>query len=83
MDGCWLAVRQSGSLTLMPHEELQTYAWFHEILTYIMESMHSVEPVIRIGGAIAARAPLEQLTTRDLDELTSKTSEAQGLPATS
>jgi hypothetical protein len=28
-DGPWQAVRQSGSLNLMPYEELQSYAWFH------------------------------------------------------
>src|ERR1700722_15743275 len=31
-DGPWQAVRQGGSLNLMPHEETQTYAWFHEVL---------------------------------------------------
>jgi hypothetical protein len=27
-DGPWQAVRQNGSLALMPFEELETYAWF-------------------------------------------------------
>jgi hypothetical protein len=62
----------------MPTDELQNYAWFHGILTSIMDAMHAVEPVIKIGGAIASRAPLDKLTARDLDELASKTSEAQG-----
>jgi hypothetical protein len=78
LDGPWQAIRQNGSLSLMPSDELQTYAWFHGILTSIMDAMHTVEPVIKIGGAIAGRAPLEKLTARDLDELASKTSEAQG-----
>ncbi len=77
-DGPWQAVRQSGSLNLMPHEELQTYAWFHGILTSIMESMHALEITLHIGGAIAASAPPEKLNEHDLDELAGKTMEAQG-----
>jgi hypothetical protein len=77
-DGPWQAVRQNGSLGLMRNDELQNYAWFHNILASLMDAMHTVEPTMKIGGAIAARAPLEKLTARDLEELASKTSEAQG-----
>lgn len=77
-DGPWQAVRQNGSLTLMPHEELQTNAWFHGILTSVMESMHALEVTLQIGAAIAASAPPEKLNERDLDELATKTLEAQG-----
>jgi hypothetical protein len=77
-DGPWQAVRQSGSLHLMPHEELQTYAWFHGNLTSVMESMHAFETTLHIGGAIAASAPPEKLSAHDLDELADKTLEAQG-----
>ncbi len=78
IDGPWQAVRQNGSLNLMPNDELQTYAWFHQILTSLMDAMHAAEPAIKIGGAIAGRAPLDKLTAHDLEELASKTSEAQG-----
>jgi hypothetical protein len=78
VDGPWQAVRQNGSLNLMPNDELQTYAWFHEILTSLMDTIHAAEPVMKIGGAIAGRAPLDKLTPHDLEELASKTSEAQG-----
>jgi hypothetical protein len=77
-DGPWQAVRQSGSLNLMPHEETQTYAWFHEILTSLMEAMHALETVLYVGGAIAASAPPEKLGEYDLNELAVKTMEAQG-----
>ena len=77
-DGPWQAVRQSGALELMPHEELQTYAWFHGILTSVMESMHAFETSVHIGGAIAASAPPEKLSEHDLNELADKTMEAQG-----
>ena len=78
IDGPWQVVRQNGSLSLMPNEELQTYTWFHEILTYTMEAMHAFEPVMTTSEAIATRGALEKLTERDLEELASKTSEAQG-----
>jgi hypothetical protein len=77
-DGPWQAVRQSGSLNLMPYDELQTYAWFHGILSSVMESMHASETTLHIGAAIAASAPPEKLNEHDLDELASKTMEAQG-----
>lgn len=77
-DGSWQAVRQNGSLSLMPNDELQTYVWFHEILTSLMETIHAVEPVLKIGGAIAGRAPANELTAHDLSELATRTSEAQG-----
>jgi hypothetical protein len=77
-DGPWQAVRQGGSLILMPYEELQTYAWFHGILGSVMESMHAFETTLDIGAAIAASAPPEKLNEHDLDELAGKTMEAQG-----
>jgi hypothetical protein len=77
-DGPWQAVRQSSSLNLMPHEELQNYAWFHGILTSVMESMHAFETTLQIAAAIAASAPPEKLSEHDLNELASKTMEAQG-----
>jgi hypothetical protein len=77
-DGPWQAVRQSGSLVLMPYEELQTHAWFHGILTSVMESMHAFETTLHTGAAIAASAPPEKLDEHDLNELASKTMEAQG-----
>jgi hypothetical protein len=62
----------------MPYEELQTYAWFHGILTSAMESMHAFETALYIGAAIAASAPPETLNEHDLNELAIKTMEAQG-----
>jgi len=77
-DGPWQAVRQNGSLGLMGNDELQNYVWFHNILASLMDAMHAVEPVMKIGEAIAARAPSEKLTAHDIEELASRTSEAQG-----
>jgi hypothetical protein len=77
-DGPWQAVQQNGSLNLMPYEELQTFTWFHGILRSVMESMHAFETTLHIAAAIAASSPPERLNEYDLNELASKTMEAQG-----
>lgn len=77
-DGAWQAVRQGGALTLMPGDELQTFAWFHGILASLMEAMHAFETTLQIGGALAANAVPEQTGAHDLDELATRTMEAQG-----
>jgi hypothetical protein len=43
-----------------------------------MESMHAFETTLHIAAAIAASAPPEKLSEHDLNELASKTMEAQG-----
>jgi hypothetical protein len=78
IDGPWQAVRQSGSLFLMPYDELQTYAWFHGILASVMDSMHAFEITLDMGAAIAASAAPGKLNDHDLNELAGKTMEAQG-----
>ncbi len=78
LDGAWLAARQNGALDLMPHGELMNYAWFHQLLGYVMDAMHGLEPTIKIAEAIAASAPPEKISQRDLDELAGRTMEAQG-----
>ena len=60
----------------MPDAEVQTYVWFHEILTSLMDSMHAFEAATRIGDAIAASAPPERMSPHDLDQLASQTLEA-------
>jgi hypothetical protein len=77
-DGAWQAVRSSGALTLMPDVEVQSYAWFHGILASLMEAMHAFETSAQIGGAIAASETPEKINTHDLDELATRTMEAQG-----
>jgi hypothetical protein len=43
-----------------------------------MESMHAFETTLHIAAAIAASSPPERLNEYDLNELASKTMEAQG-----
>lgn len=77
-DGPWQSVLQNGSLGLMPYGELQTFTWFHGILRSVMESMHALETTLHIGAAIAASDPPQTLNDHDLNELASRTMEAQG-----
>lgn len=78
LDGAWQATRQNGALDLMPHEELMNYAWFHQLLGFVMDALHGFEPTMKIAGAIAASAAPEKMSAHDLDELASRTMEAQG-----
>lgn len=77
-DGAWQAVHQSGALALMPQKELSDQAWFYRLLLDLMNAEAAFIPTMKIAGAMAASASPEQLDTRQLDELTSKTIEAQG-----
>lgn len=78
LDGAWQATRQNGALDLMPHDELMNYAWFHQLLGYVMDALHGFEPTMKIAGAIAASAAPEKISAHDLDELAARTMEAQG-----
>jgi hypothetical protein len=78
LDGAWQAARENGALNLMPHKELMDYAWFHQLLGWVMDAKHGFEPTMKIAGAIAVSAAPDKITAHDLDELASKTMEAQG-----
>jgi hypothetical protein len=78
LDGAWQGARQNGALDLMPYDELVNYAWFHQLLGYVMDAMHGFEPSMKIAEAMAANAGSDKVSAHDLDELASKTMEAQG-----
>jgi hypothetical protein len=78
LDGAWQSVHQSGALALMPQKELTDQAWFYRLLLDLMNAQTAFIPTMKIAGAMAASASPEQLDIRQLDELTSKTIEAQG-----
>ena len=78
VDGAWQSVHQSGALALMPQKELSKEAWFYRLLLDIINAETAFIATMKTAGAMAASAPPEQLDIRQLDELTSKTIEAQG-----
>jgi len=77
-DGAWQSVHQNGALALMPQEELTNEAWFYRLLLDIINAETAVISTMKIAGALAASASPEPLDIHQLDELTSKTVEAQG-----
>jgi hypothetical protein len=77
-DGAWQSVHQNGALSLMPQKELTDDAWFYRLLLDLMNAEASLMPTMKIAGAMAASASSEPLDIHRLDELTSKTIEAQG-----
>jgi hypothetical protein len=80
-DGAWQAAKQSGSLSLMPHDELSRYAHVYAVLAAFMEALPAFGTRMEVAGAIARRAPDGNLSAKDIEELMSATSAAQGRAA--
>jgi glucose/arabinose dehydrogenase len=77
-DGAWQTVKQNGALTLMPHEELQSYVYVYAVFAAFMDALVAQNVQMEVAGAIARRAPDGNLSARDVDELITATSDAQG-----
>jgi hypothetical protein len=77
-DGAWQAVKQNGALDLMPHAELQNYAHLYAVMGSFMEAVTALDMQMDAAGAIARRSPDGILSPRDIDELITATSDAQG-----
>ena len=78
LDGAWQSVHQNGALGLMPQKELTSEAWFYRLLLDLINAETTFIPAMKIAGAMAVSASSEPLDIHQLDELTSKTIEAQG-----
>ena len=77
-DGAWQAARQSGALELMPRDELGHYAFVYHAMDDFMAALNPATIQLEIAGAIARRAADGPLTARDMEELLTATSQAQG-----
>jgi len=77
-DAAWEAVKQNGSLSLMPYDELKANTYIYEVFAAIMESADAFNTAIETAGAIARRSPDGNLSHSDTEELITATSEAQG-----
>jgi hypothetical protein len=77
-DGGWQAAKQSGALSLMPHEELRRYTRVYTVLAAVMDALPAFGARMEVAGAIARRVPNGDLPVREIEELMSATSEAQG-----
>ena len=78
LDGPWQVARQNGSLSLMPHAELDRYTYVHEGIAASMDAIIELSNRMTLASAIAKRAPKGDYTSRDMEELITATSEAQG-----
>ena len=77
-DGGWQAAKQSGALSLMPHKELRRYTRVYTVLAAFMDALPAFAARMEVAGAIARRVPDGDLPVREIEELMSATSEAQG-----
>jgi hypothetical protein len=78
LDGAWQSVQQNGSLTLMPHDELSSQAWFYRMLRDQLDSQLRLISTMKIAGTWAASAPPGKLDPQELEALEHRTIEAQG-----
>jgi hypothetical protein len=78
VDGPWQVAKQSGSLSLMPHRELDRYTYVHEGMTATMDALIELSNHVTLASAIAKRAPAGDYTPKDIEELMTATSAAQG-----
>ena len=77
-DGAWQAAKQSGALGLMPRDELRRIAFDYDAMDSFMDIVNTALLQLQVAGAIAHRSPDGTLTPRDVDQLVTATSEAQG-----
>jgi hypothetical protein len=77
-DGPWQIARQNGSLSLMPHGELQSYVYAHEVIAALMQALTDLATQMNVTAAIAGRSLHGPLSPADIQELVSATSAEQG-----
>jgi hypothetical protein len=77
-DGPWQIARQNGSLSLMPHGELERYVYAHEVIAAIMQALTDLATQMNLAAAIAGRSQHGPLSAADIQELVSATSAEQG-----
>jgi hypothetical protein len=78
IDAAWEAVKQNGSLSLMPYDELKANNFVCEVFTSVTESAGAFNTALETAGAIARRSPDGDLSPRDTEELITATSDTQG-----
>jgi hypothetical protein len=77
LDGTWQAVKQNGSLGLMPHEELHYYTYLYDAIAAVKSGLIECGSSMDRAAAISRRSPDGNLTARDIEELITATSDAQ------
>ncbi|MGA8940250.1 MAG: hypothetical protein WB439_13895 [Acidobacteriaceae bacterium] len=77
-DAAWKTNQQTGALNLMPHPELEHYAFTFGVCEGVVESAERWNIEISIAKAIANRYPTGQLSPQDTAELITAISDTQG-----
>jgi len=77
-DAAWQAVRDNGSLSLLPYDELKLHVHFYEVLASVVDAASAWNMQMHVAAEIAARSPDGSLSPHDTDELISATSDAKG-----
>jgi hypothetical protein len=76
-DGAWQTAKRSGSIGLMPHDELDRYTYFYETVQAIKDSLPPLMLQVERAEAVARRSADAPLGARDVEALLDTTAEAQ------
>ena len=77
-NGAWQTLRQSGSLTLMPHEELKRYTYLYDGIAAVMDAATAFAMQTDMAGSLAQRSPDARVLPGDIQELIAATAQCQG-----
>jgi hypothetical protein len=77
-NGAWQTLRQSGSLTLMPHEELKRYTYLYDGIAAVMDAATAFAMQTDMASALAQRSPDAKVLPGDIQELIAATAQCQG-----
>jgi hypothetical protein len=77
-DGAWQAAKEKSALGLMPQDELRTNVYIYAVLGAFMDALNGLTDKLDSAAAMTRRGPNGALSPRDIDELVTTTSEAEG-----
>ncbi len=77
-NGAWQTLRQSGSLTLMPHDELKRYTYLYDGIAAVMDAATAFAMQTDMAGSLAQRSPDARVLPSDIQELIAATAQCQG-----
>ena len=77
-DGAWQAAKEKSAFGLMPRDELRANVYLYAVFGAFMDSLNGLTDKLDNAAAITRRGPNGALSSRDIDELVTTTSEAEG-----
>lgn len=77
-NGAWRAIRQGGSLVLMPHDELSRYTYLYDGIDAAQVAFTAYATQSDMASALAQRTPGARALPSDIQEMLAATVQCQG-----